>query len=241
MTPNFALIDAIKRDNERDFKAAIAAGASLAARDLYGRSALEVAEDYASANTGRELLLLGADPNQISGIQQRRLLHRTAIKGNFSFTGMLIAKGADVNAEDVNGKRPLHLAAAGGNQFVCLDLIKAGAEINAQTNSGKTALFFAARRGDSGMIKMLLANDADASIADNRGISPAMEAARAGNIEAAKVLIKSSTYGMHSEKVDVQKVLKVAESAGRADVIQAIHEEFRIPVQTKNPTANRAN
>ncbi len=63
MTPNSALFDAIKRDNEKDFKAAIAAGASLTALDFNGASLMEVAEDRGASYSARELLLLGADSN----------------------------------------------------------------------------------------------------------------------------------------------------------------------------------
>jgi ankyrin repeat protein len=238
MIPDYALIDAIKRDNELDFRAALAAGASLAARDLNGASPLEVAESRGASNTAREILALGADLNQRLGTHKRTLLHRAVQKGNFGFTRLLIDHGADVNAQDWHGKRPLHFAASGGHQFLCLELLEAGAEVNAKNHLGKTPLHFAARKGSCPAIKTLLAHGADAKLADNTGTTPSMDAARAGNFEAAKLLIKSSTYGEQSLKVEATRAMKVAEKAGHAEVVQAIHEEFGIPVSQKQQRIN---
>lgn len=238
MLPNYALIDAIRRDNEHDAREAFDAGAELTARDFNGESVLEVAERYGALNSARMLLTKGADPNQLVGTHVQRILHRAASKGNFGLMQLLIDSRADVNAEDKNGKRPLHLAAARGFQYICMDLIQAGAKVNAQTQSGKTALHYAAGSGDCATIKTLLSSGASASILDGKGFSPAMEAARKGQIAAVKLFIEYSNPGVLSQSIEAEKLMKFAEKAGQTAVALAIHETYGVSLSSKQQMFN---
>jgi hypothetical protein len=64
-------------------------------------------------------------------------LHSAARGGNVEITKFLVSKGADVDAEAIDGTTPLHLAA---NVEIAKFLISKGAYVNATTKRGWTPL-----------------------------------------------------------------------------------------------------
>jgi ankyrin repeat protein len=61
-------------------------------------------------------------------------LHYAADEGHTEVVELLIANGADVNAEDEEGWTPFHLAAYWGGKDIVELLIAAGADVNAKNN-----------------------------------------------------------------------------------------------------------
>jgi len=80
-----------------------------------------------------------------------------------------IKNGADVNAQDKDGKTPLMAAVLNPNAGVIDTLLKAGANINAQQNDGGTALMYAAISNPPEMIATLLNAGTDAKAKDREG------------------------------------------------------------------------
>jgi len=78
------------------------------------------------------------DNEQLLGID-------VAVWGNVSISiaEMMIVKGANVNAKDINRKTPLHFAASEGNTKVVELLIVNGANVNAMNNGNFTPLSYA--------------------------------------------------------------------------------------------------
>ena len=101
---------------------------------------------------------------------------------------LLIAHGADANAEDSDGWTPMHYAAYCGHAEVVRLLLANGADANTQDRYGWTPLHHAARNGHGEIVKLLLAHGANVNAKDNYGWTPLHYAACRGHAEAVKIL-----------------------------------------------------
>jgi ankyrin repeat protein len=70
-------------------------------------------------------------------------LHRACYNGRLKAIGVLLARGADVNAASLDGWTPLHSAARWAKAKAITLLLENGSNVNAQTNGGLTALHLA--------------------------------------------------------------------------------------------------
>ncbi|XP_025420007.1 uncharacterized protein LOC112690247, partial [Sipha flava] len=102
-------------------------------------------------------------------------LHYAVQNGYNEVVGVLLNKGADVNAKTTDkGNTPLHIAVSKGNDGIIkillqhaskLNSIKFNDFINAQTTiKGTTALHLAAEKGNLHVVKLLLENGAIVNI-----------------------------------------------------------------------------
>jgi ankyrin repeat protein len=92
-------------------------------------------------------------------------LHYAAFYGHADAAALLLAHGADVEAESRNEKlplaRPLHSAVAGRRPLeVATVLLDGGADPNATQSGGWTALHSAALNGDLALVQLLLSKGA---------------------------------------------------------------------------------
>ncbi len=124
-------------------------------------------------------------------------LHFAAFFGHRIGADLLLAAGADPNAEARNPTRvrPLHSGVAGPDPMMAGTLLAMGADVNAQQQGGYTALHAAAKHGNPPLIDLLLEAGADAGIRTDGGSSAADVARAAGHIELADRLDASSEWG----------------------------------------------
>ena len=112
-----------------------------------------------------------------------------AARGDLVAVRALLAKGADVNATQVDGTTALHTAVVNDHLEIADALLKAGAKAATGDRYGVMPLSLAAINGNAAMITRLLDAGADANTVDPAGESALMTAARTGAPDALRALL----------------------------------------------------
>ena len=196
------------------------------------------------------IFLLGILP--IQAICEQSLENQLAdsvVRCDFDNVKSLIAKGADINAQntywsDISdsilmltsgfefGERRV-LICAEEEAHIRLDiakfLIEKGADINAKNKYNQTALIWAAYKGDIDMIELLIEKGANIGDKDIYGIDALLEATRQGRLEAVKTLIKHKADINAREAVgrgmaQGRTALMIASQHGYAEIVQYLIE-----------------
>lgn len=117
---------------------------------------LGLAVFFGHPETVAALLAEGADVNAITKEAMKVTpLASAAAARQIGIARMLIARGANVNAQAENNLTPLHEAAANGDIELATLLLEHGANINCQTRDGRTPLAFAFERNRTEMAEFL--------------------------------------------------------------------------------------
>jgi ankyrin repeat protein len=127
------------------------------------------------------------DPNA-RGLNGRPILLAFVWRDDKARVEKLLARGAEVNAQDADGDTALHGAAQGGNVEIAQLLLDKGAGVNAKNKHGGTPLMWAAVYGHQDAAQLLLSRGADASLKDNDGNTAADWAVRNKRAEVVQVL-----------------------------------------------------
>jgi len=208
-------LDAVRAgDLEALRKAARKAPALLNAHDANGVSAVMLGMYHGHADASRLMAEMGAEigPFEACVLGQAdrlkamlaadrdligrytpdgfTLLHLAAFFGQPEVAEMLLAAGADANAEARNKMRvrPLHSAAAADQTQIALVLIAHGAEVNARQEGGFTPLHAAAQNGNLDLVRALLDHGADPSVRTDDGKTAEELAMERGNGEMEQLL-----------------------------------------------------
>jgi hypothetical protein len=103
----------------------------------------------------------------------------------------LLGKGADPNAQTVDGARPLLVAAKKGNPEIINMLIENGAKLEGRDRNGLTPLMSAASVGQTRSVEVLIDAGADLNAKDNKGFTAIMWATMKGFPEVVEILFSS--------------------------------------------------
>jgi ankyrin repeat protein len=154
------------------FEKIVGSVANINSHDSYGNTPLIEACTMANSIMVRKLLALGANPNTKNYDNETPLMRVVSARKISDCTEIcreLIQAGADIDAQDNDGKTALMNACNMGCSGCIELLLDSGADINAQDNDGKTALMNACNVGCSDCVKLLLNSVAIKSIQDNDG------------------------------------------------------------------------
>ncbi|KAJ3297237.1 hypothetical protein HDU79_004361 [Rhizoclosmatium sp. JEL0117] len=148
----------------------------------------EFIESWLSHDENRVLL------NKADEYDRTALMHAVR-SSQVEVVRILVANGADVNAQDETAKDPITAqlfgaCMSGDAQFV-RDLLNQGARVDSQDESGRTALHHATQHSHIRVVRELIRRGAQVSIQDENGWTALHYAALNGNKEIANLLLES--------------------------------------------------
>ena len=158
------MFSAIQSRDERLLAAALASAKKEALEQTdpkTGLSPLSSAVACENVEALQALLEAGANVSGQTSSGQQSALHLAAAKGLSDCIHVLIAAGANVNAQDTLLMTPLHCAAQNGHASAVTTLLAHGADVKAVAKHGWTALHRAASKGHTDIVQLLCEHGAD--------------------------------------------------------------------------------
>ncbi|HEV2601146.1 MAG TPA: ankyrin repeat domain-containing protein [Candidatus Babeliales bacterium] len=136
-----------------------------------------------------------------------------------------LAKGADINAKDDNGKTGLMIAVEKGLSKVAEFLIEQKANLDVHYASGDTLLIVAVRTGQIPIIDALIRQKVDLNIQDSIKKTALMYAARNGDLAMVKLLVGAGAdVDIKDSDIGGLKAWEIAQTRGHAAVVAYLKE-----------------
>ncbi|HXU65526.1 MAG TPA: ankyrin repeat domain-containing protein [Polyangia bacterium] len=129
--------------------------------------------------------------------EERRALDQQLVEAAFVCDLMrvrtLLARGADPNARDPEGRTPIFSAVLGGSVALLGLLLETKADVNARDERGATALHIAAEEVVPEAATLLIGRGADVNAQDEEGNTPLARAvfSARGRYEVVRLLMKA--------------------------------------------------
>jgi ankyrin repeat protein len=102
---------------------------------------------------------------------------------------LLLARGAPIDARNLDGATALYFAAEGSQILIAQRLIERGADVNLAGRSGISPIAAAAYAGNDVIVEALLAHGADERAPDETGKPPIVYAAAGARLDIVKRLL----------------------------------------------------
>ncbi len=185
-----ALLVVVGGGNEALASLLLDAGAS--AQAAFTPNGLPLAENRSREDFRRRLNRMFGDDEDSGGDERSgtAALMLAAENGSLPLVELLLARGADVHAQNRQGETALIFAAESGRADVAQRLLTAGARVDTQSASGWTAMHSAAGNADPGMLNLLYQHGGDVRQADHEEWTPLLNALRNNCPASARRLIE---------------------------------------------------
>lgn len=176
-------------------------GADPNIQDMNGWTALHCAADGRHLDVVKSLLneAKGLDVNALT-IERASVLHylvrfpKDVVAENQSIYKevfeLLVAKGANLTTENVNGEGPLHAACWKGNICAVELLLNCRADSNMATSYGETPLHYAVRSGQKEIVQLLARFGAEPTLKSENGKTPIDLAGEFHQMEIMEMLVE---------------------------------------------------
>jgi ankyrin repeat protein len=192
---NNALIKALlepgpRQDSPVLVKALLDAGASINARDVFGRTALitaannrhltslrlllERGADVTLRDAGGEFTLTAAGTTYKSHLSGRTALESSYRRADIPAMKLLLQHGAHIDDRDDDGATLLIRSATLGEVQLSQFMLSNGAMVNAADKDSRTALMLAASSEYASIVALLVKHGADINARDKEGKTPMM-------------------------------------------------------------------
>lgn len=148
-------------------------------------------------------------------------LYYAASFGLNTITGLLLEKGADVNAQGGVYGNALHAASEGGHEQVVKTLLNKGANVNAQGRRYGNALYTASLRGYEQVVKMLLNKGADVNAQGGYYGNVLQAASSKGHEQVVKILLNEGA-DINAQGGAYGNALQAALSEGHKQVVKML-------------------
>lgn len=138
-------------------------------------------------------------------------------------TGRLLARGADIHAQDSKGLTALHYAAKAGNTRIITLLLMAGCDVNgtdAETG-GTSPIILASQKGQFAAVETLIDHGAHVNARDKLRRTPLIHAAHEGMTAAVRLLI-SRGADLDCGSVFGKAALSYASEKGSIEIVKLL-------------------
>ena len=180
--------------------------------------------------------LLKAVPGLISikesGGWGETALHKAVGKGNVEMVKLLLASGADVNANDANDQFPLFDAVNRDREEIVGILLSNKAAINATNTPGKSTALHVAQ--SKNVAELLLRNGANINAKTPIGVTPLHNAASKGRLAVAETLLAHGA-DVHAKTENGHTPLAYAEREKKSDVAELLRGHSNVARKPSTP------
>lgn len=185
-----ALLVVLEGGNAAHARLLLDAGASPNA--AFTPNGLPLAENRSREDFRRRLNRIFGDDDDAGGDERSgtTALMVAGENGSLPLVELLLARGADVQAQNRQGETALMLAADSGSPDVVRRLLEAGARVDPQSSNGWTAMHSAAGNADPAMLDLLHQHGGDIRQADHEEWKPLLNALRNNCPATARRLIE---------------------------------------------------